>query len=256
MADDLTMYWRLAGRAFAPYMSTLPGGAGRIDAEGWISLTGEPIGSLNMAFVEDDSGAEGYLAGIADIVAEQGLPMIVLMAPALSARVAPVATALGLRASPGLPVMAMRPAGSGSEERGQGPYLVTRVIRNDERLGALRLQAETFGMPLASLERSFPAPFVNAPGFDLFLATRDGEPFSTVTTTTVDGVTGLWSMATPPARQRRGAGSAAFDAAIAYRQARGVERFYLGASPAGGPLYAKRGFLTIAETAVWEAGPA
>lgn len=256
MDSVLSLYWRLAGRVFAPYMASLPDGLGRIEAEGWISMTGEPIGSLNMAFVEDGPGAVLYLAGIADLVEATRLPMVILMSPALAARISSVAMSLGFRASSELPLMAAHRATRVAPRMETDRYRVTRVERDDERMSALRVQSETFRMPLASLERIYPTAFIRAPGFDLFLATRDGESFSTVVTTTISGVTGLWSMATPPARQRQGAGRAAFEAAIAYHESCGIDRFFLGASPAGEPLYAKSGFLTVATAAVWEAGPA
>ena len=58
-------------------------------------------------------------------------------------------------------------------------------------------------------------------------------------------------MATPPEHQRRGMGRALLTQVIADYRGRGVERFHLGATEAGRPLYASLSFEPIADLTAW-----
>jgi GNAT superfamily N-acetyltransferase len=58
-------------------------------------------------------------------------------------------------------------------------------------------------------------------------------------------------MATPPEHQRKGMGRALLSQVIADYRRRGVERFHLGATEAGRPLYESLGFQLVADLPVW-----
>ena len=58
-------------------------------------------------------------------------------------------------------------------------------------------------------------------------------------------------MATQPEHQRKGMGRALLAQVIADFRRRGVARFHLSATEAGGPLYASLGFETIADLSTW-----
>jgi predicted GNAT family acetyltransferase len=112
--------------------------------------------------------------------------------------------------------------------------------------------AAGFGMGPEATNRVWGEPILEAPGIEVFLASRDGQPFSTGVTTTHGGaVVGIWNMATPPARRRQGAARALLSEIIAYHVGRGARRFYLFATEAGEPLYRQVGFRTVAESTVW-----
>jgi GNAT superfamily N-acetyltransferase len=102
-----------------------------------------------------------------------------------------------------------------------------------------------------------PAVFMlpNAMAARFWLASRDGEPYSTVTTVQSDhAAVGIWSMATAPARQRQGAGRAVLESVLERHRADGTSCFYLIATPAGEPLYDAIGFTTIDDLCVYVAG--
>jgi YD repeat-containing protein len=88
-------------------------------------------------------------------------------------------------------------------------------------------------------------------GVETWIAWDDEGPRSAVTVTPAGNTAGITLMATPPGRQRKGMGRALLTQVIDDYRGRGVERFYLGATKAGLPLYASLGFQTIAELSGW-----
>ena len=255
MILDAATCWHLTGRAYVPYMAALPAGIGLLREGGWIALTGGPIASLNMAYIEDGPRAEEILGEFVESIAATGHPAIVLLPDALAARLAAQAGRLGLERTDPLPLMTAQFGVDLALGVNAGGFTVAQVEDEAGLEAVLALQAETFVMPLGALRCAMDATILESPVFDLFIATRDGSPFSTVTTATVGGVTSLWAMATPPAKQRQGAGRATLLAALAYHRARGVEHFFLGASTAGRPLYERCGFAPIGDTAMWVCDP-
>ena len=87
-----------------------------------------------------------------------------------------------------------------------------------------------------------------------FLASKDGEPYSAVTTTASGADVGIWSMATSPNHLRQGAGRAVLLAAIEHHRGLGATTFYLIATPSGKPLYDSLGFKTVDEFPMWVKG--
>ena len=77
---------------------------------------------------------------------------------------------------------------------------------------------------------------------------------SGVCTSTAGSMCGVWTMSTPPEKQRHGAGRAVLLAAMQEELNRGVDTFYLIATAAGKPLYDKLGFETVEELSIWLAG--
>ncbi|MDQ3855918.1 MAG: GNAT family N-acetyltransferase, partial [Chloroflexota bacterium] len=135
-----------------------------------------------------------------------------------------------------------------------GPYRIDRITEAADLEAVSRLLASAFELPRDSLDRALPPSMLDAPGLALFLAYLEDEPVSTVMTTTTGATVGIWSMATLPERQRQGAGRATLETVIAYHCERGGQRFFLGASPAGKPLYDRIGFRVLEETPLWVAG--
>ena len=245
--------WRLAGESLVPWFGGLPTGKGQLAPGGWLALSGEPVADLNLAYV-DGPAAEDQLRAFAEILRELRLPAIVLLARSVSDRLAPAAGQLGLQPVGGLPLM-VRGAEAASVERDDGGrYHVARVATPEDLGEVCRLAADAFGLPIDSVARVLDPGKLAAPDVDFFLTRREGQPVSTVLTTGSGEVIGIWNMGTPPEYQRQGAGRATLEAAMAYHRERGARLFYLGATPAGKPLYERAGFRTLEETPVWVAG--
>ena len=77
---------------------------------------------------------------------------------------------------------------------------------------------------------------------------------SAVCTSGARATVGIWTMSTPPDKQRQGAGRAVLLDAMHDQVKRGAETFYLIATAAGKPLYDKLGFATVDELSIWLVG--
>jgi N-acetylglutamate synthase-like GNAT family acetyltransferase len=182
------------------------------------------------------------------------LPALVLLAAAAADRLAPVARDLGLQPVGSLPLMVHEPQEPVADAETTGRYQVERVTTVEDLAVVHRLLADAFGLPLVSIARAFGSQMLAVTDLAVFLTRHAGQPVSTAMTTTSGNVVGIWSMATPPAHQRQGAGRATLAAVLADHQQHGADRFYLGATAAGKPLYESVGFRTIEETPIWVAG--
>ncbi len=246
--------WRLAGEAFVPWMADLPNGIGQRMPGGWLALSGEPVADFNLAYVDDSPAAPDHLRAVAGVIQGRQLPAIVLLASAVSDRLAPTATQLGLHLVGALPLM-VRPASAGlGHQDPDGRYHVELVTTPEALREVCVLASEAFELPLDSLVRVLDPHVLAAPDIDVFLARRDGQPVSTVLTTRTGDVVGIWNMGTPPRYQRQGAGRATLEAVMASHRERRARLFYLGATPAGKPLYDRVGFQTVEETPIWILG--
>lgn len=117
------------------------------------------------------------------------------------------------------------------------------------------LVASAFGMDRAWCVRTFASPsLLEAPAVEFFVARRGDQAMSAVTTSKTDTTVGIWSMATPPEKQRQGAGRAVLLAAMEFSWKRGAETFYLCATDAGKPLNDSLGFTTVDDLPIWVVG--
>ena len=97
---------------------------------------------------------------------------------------------------------------------------------------------------------------LDGPGLDIFVTRQGGRAISSLQTTRLGAIVGIWAMTTAPEHQRQGAGRALLNYVIAYHWGRGANCFFLGATAAGQPLYERIGFRTMAKAAIWVAGHA
>ena len=244
--------WQMAVEVLGPWFRLVPEGEVRATDQGWLALSGEPVADLNLGYVDRGPAAAAQLQDFAEAIRSRDVPALVLLSPAVANDLAPTARALGLQPAGSMPLMVFEPA-AGSIRPDPAGYRVEPATAAD--LPAIRqLVASAFSLPRTSVDQVLPPAVLDVPDLTLFLTLRAGEPVSTVAATCHGATIGLWNMATQPERQRQGAGRATLEAAIAYHRARGAQRFYLGATPAGKALYDRVGFQTLEETPIWMAG--
>jgi len=258
MDTTATELWRTIGASLAFAFRGAPGFEARLTPTGWLLFTGEPVADFNWILVDDGPDPDGQFRSFGEALAARGLPALVLLTESVADCLGPVAEELGLQPAGRVPLMVYRPSPGG--EAGDEPppavdHYRVEAVADAAALGeANRLAADAFGLPLDAIARVLAPPTLATPGVAFFLAREGAEAVSTVMTARVGPTVGVWNMATPPARQRRGAGRAMLEHVLAHHRARGAELFYLLATEAGKPLYGRVGFRTLAEPAVWVGG--
>ncbi len=252
MADTTASgLWSAARQAGVILGAHVDGGELRLRGRAVLFVSGGPAADFNLAMIDAGPEDEGLLVEFADRLDELGLPALFMLSAACAGRLGATARAKRLVEAGTAPLMSLTEQVA---EPPAGAYTVERVT-DLRQLGAVTdLTAAAFALDREWVSRTFCSPnFLHAPGISFFLASRNGEPHSSVCTTG-QGTVGIWSMATPPELQRRGAGKAALLGAIAHHLRQGAEAFYLIATPAGKPLYDAVGFRTVEEFPIWVSG--
>lgn len=240
---------RLMGHGLALFCQLVPNGEALWTPSGVAALSGSPEPGYNTAVLWADAGP-GDLARLIEFLASRGRFATYLMSPAALDRLAPVAPLYGLVAGGHMPIMTFCPAKAFGPAA--GPYRVERLTRwQDIRDEAAPMVIEAFDLPAAAAMAVLSDAATADLGLDVFVARRGPAAMSTVYTTRTGGHVGIWSMATPAAYRRRGAGRAVLEGAMAYHLARGVHSFHLGATVQGIPLYARVGFEATTALGVW-----
>jgi GNAT superfamily N-acetyltransferase len=111
--------------------------------------------------------------------------------------------------------------------------------------------ARTFDVTAQLAATAVPRPSTVVPGFKAWALTSGGELQSCVATVRVGDAVVVWSMATPPALQRRGFGGRLLSAVLARSAAEGCDSSLLYASPAGEALYRSLGYEIIEHWQAW-----
>ena len=135
-----------------------------------------------------------------------------------------------------------------------GDVVVTRARGADDARASAMVLSSAFDMPAAAVLRALPAAFLDSPGVDVYLAAVEGRCAGTVTLTYHGDTVGIWAMGVDPELQRRGVGARLLATAMRAATEVGARRYFLGATPAGRPLYERVGFATRVVTQVWASG--
>ncbi len=253
--DEVEELIRLCVRALIAQMGDVPGVELHMTRNCVLGLTGEPLADFNMLTLGADLDTEGFLTRSVARAKARGLPLLALMSPQLAQALAPVATRLGLTAVGTSPLMVLRaktPIGTPVQPR--RPTKITRAL-GPELVGiAGDLVAAAFDVPRDAVARCIDVVLTETAGVETYIAWGDEGPMSAVSVTPTGNTAGISLMATPPEHQRKGMGRALLTHVIDDYRSRGVERFYLGATKAGRPLYASLGFEVVAELSAWVLG--
>ncbi len=217
-----------------------------------LGISGGPTADFNMAFIDEAAGDEARFGEFIGHVERAGVAAVFMVSGACAPRLGPIARELGLVEAGSAPLMAL----DDPSPRPVDPGFAVHQVRDEKSLGVVAdLVAAAFSLDREWVGRTFCSKaLLEVPSLSFFLASTQGEPISAVTTTAGPNVVGIWSMATAPQHQRRGAGRAALLAAIDHHRRRGAKAFYLIATPAGKPLYDSVGFGTVDDCTLWIAG--
>jgi len=215
-----------------------------------VGLTGGPTADFNMALFGDDPEDAAVFDEFVSRAGSIGVPAIAMLSGAAS--IGSQARARGLVEAGTAPLMAR--SGPVPDAR-ESDFVCQRIGAVHEMPAFSELVASAFALDRAWVDRTFAsAALLDAPALGFYVAYRGDVPMSGVTTTGAGRLVGIWSMSTPPDKQRQGAGQAVLLAAMRDHVKRGAQTFYLVATPAGKPLYDRLGFETIDQLSIWLAG--
>ncbi len=248
MQPSISHLWRLSGEALAMTYRSAAGYEARLTTSASLVLSREPVAALNYAIIDDGPQAKDRLYEFAQAVRTRDIPVIFVFTAEAAPQLEPVSLELGLQRADPVPLMVYRPANA---PQCTNSFEMVRVKEENHVPPANLVAALGFGLDPDMVNRTFAPPYIHGPGVDLFLARQEGTAVSSVQTVRAGEIVGIWAMATVPHHQRKGAGTALLNHAMAYHCEQGAGLFYLVATPAGRPLYEKIGFRTVSEAAVW-----
>ncbi len=254
MSTDLTdaVLFRLTSEAFLTYLGHADSFEFTMQAGCASALSGTPVADLNYVVAGPGGGDGQRFADVCEPLVARALPFLAVVFPEAATHTEGPAARLGLEHVVDFPFMVRDDAPI--EPAGSEIVTVRRAVGPDGAEANVRVLSSAFSMPEEASRATFPPALLEAPNVDVFLAWLDGRVVGTVTMIRQGEATGVWSMGTDPAHQRSGIGRRLLSTAIAEARLQGAKRFYLGATPAGFPLYESLGFTTRTVTKVWASG--
>lgn len=212
-----------------------------------IAVSGAPASDLNMLFLIPGATDEECEQAL-DAVLHKGVDaLLVVDEGAQEAR--SWADARGLTCVGQLPLMERTAA----KLHPTSDFQVRRVGAS-EAGEANRLAAAAFSLDEAACNLAMAPGTFMTDEIDLWLADDEGVSLGCGVFIRNGDHVGIYTMATHPDQQKRGVGRAILETAMAHYQELGVERFTLGATEKGYPLYTKVGFEVVASPYVYVIG--
>jgi GNAT superfamily N-acetyltransferase len=252
MSTQAARLWASARRDLLTLFGYVENGEARLAPGALLGITGGPSADFNMAFMDTGADGEEVLADFVDRLTKAGVPAVFMVSSAAAERLGSIAKKKGLEEVGAAPLMVLTVGDAIPQKSG---YTVQRVVDEKALTDVADLTAAAFALDREWVGRTFcSAALLPARAISFFLASKDGEPYSAVTTTASGADVGIWSMATSPNHLRQGAGRAALLAAIEHHRSLGATTFYLIATPSGKPLYDSLGFKTVDEFPMWVKG--
>lgn len=219
----------------------------RMLPHGGIALSGAPAADLNMVFLtqgaSEDEREQAFGAAQA-----RGVDTILIIEEGAE-ELRRWATDKGLTEVGQMPLMERR-----ASEVEPPPGLKVRIAAPDEIAIGNRLAASAFGLDEDACNIALTQGALETEGNDLWLAEDESGPVGCGMFVHSGDHVGIYTMSTPPEQQRRGIGRAILETAMSHYQSQGVQRFTLGATEKGYPLYERVGFEVITRPHIYVVG--
>ncbi len=252
MAATAAGLWTNARRDLAMFFSYIDGAETVLRGSAFVGLTGGPSADFNMALFGEDPDDLAIFHDFVTRVNATRLPALAMVSGAAGRLLAPAAEAKGLIEAGTAPLMSRAGA---LEDTPASEFVTKRATEAREMSIFGELAASAFALDKAWLDRTYAdAALLDAPALGFYITYRRDVPMSAVCTSGAGSTVGIWTMSTPPEKQRQGAGRAVLVAAMQDHLKRGADTFYLIATAAGKPLYDSLGFKTVDELSIWLVG--
>lgn len=248
-----TVAFRLIREALFTFYSCSERFMARAEPGAAMALSGEPLADLNYLVVDAATrrSAEAFRQYVTHCDT-QNIPFAAMLEPEAAVELKPLCEELSLLHATEWPVMVC-PADVGLSSRLKD-VTVRPIAGKADHIAMSEVLESAFHMPAESVRRAMPLELAESPSIDIFLAERGPAVQSTVTVTWHGRVAGIWAMGTLGWAQGEGVGKALLVRVMQECRSRGIETFYLGATPAGYPLYERIGYRTLLTSQVWVRG--
>ncbi|MFN3727685.1 MAG: GNAT family N-acetyltransferase [Allosphingosinicella sp.] len=219
----------------------------RMLPHGAIALSGAPAADLNMVFLTRGASAEECEQALDAVASKEVDTVLIIEEGAEDLRAWAAAKALTEVGQ--MPMM---------EREADDVRPITKLnvhIATPEEVGiGSRLAASAFALDKAACDIALAPGAFEIEGNDLWLAEDESGPVGCGIFVHSGDHVGIYTMSTPPEQQRRGIGRAILETAMAHYQDHGAERFTLGATEKGFPLYELVGFEVVTRPHVYVIG--
>lgn len=228
----------------------LPGGWSRSEGGATGICTGAPLPTLNGVWQQLAQPDEEAVDGLLDAVAATGVPYCLQVRPGVAGRLEKVATARGMTAADGVPLMAL----AGPDRLEPAPAadgLVIEELPAERAEVHARLVAEAFGAPVEVFVALFCPALLRLAGVRCYVGLSEGEPVTTCLTSTLGGAAAVFNVGTRAAWRGRGYGSAITSHAVTESFGGGAQWAWLQSSAAGLGVYSRLGFSPVEVWPTW-----
>jgi GNAT superfamily N-acetyltransferase len=200
-----------------------------------------PIRDLNGVWADGDAAADD-LAARRTQASELGTPFTVMTRAGKTPAVEHAARKLGLTNEIRIPGMTVTPRELNDPA---GELEVLRVETADGLAQALAVGSSGFGIPPDLVASVYSLEVAQLDGLETYLGRVDGRDVSTAAGFTIDGTTGIFSVATPEEHRGRGYGAAITAQAVRDGFDAGADLAGLQSSPMGESVYKRLGFREV-----------
>lgn len=209
---------------------------------GWrVLAAGLPAALLNIVTVGDSSANAADLGAAVQMMVDANVPYSVALRQDTDDHLEPAALDLGLTPLDRSPVMI------GSDiHLTPWPAELSKVVGPSAVAQHAALVAAAFGLPEDLVERMTPEALAADPDVDVVVGVSGGEAVMTAIGVTIDGVTGVYNVATLDSHRGRGYGAASTSAVVKAGFDRGATATSLQSSDMGLSVYEAMGYRTVA----------
>ena len=199
-----------------------------------------PVALLNIVTVGDDSAQATDLVAAVQMMVDANLPYTVVLRQGADDHLEPAVRDLGLTPTDRSPVMI------GSDIRLKSwPTQLLMVDGPSAVAHHASVVAQAFELPEDLVASLTPEALADDPDVDVVVGVSGGEAVTTAIGVTVDGVTGVYNVATLDGYRGRGYGAASTSAVIKAGFDRGATATSLQSSTLGFSVYEALGYRTV-----------
>lgn len=252
---DATHVWEALSASLAELVAAAPGSETTPYAGATAVVTSEDDATANRLYVYRSHAVDEPLRSFVEQLRSRGLHGMVIAGRETGPAVGSLGRELGLRPAEPLPLLVARSCElEPLQPRGRPP--VVEPAQSPSALAEMRVLMQlVLEAPADELARLYPDSVLELPGVRAFIARRDGQPVSCVTTISRQGFTAIFNVGTRPDRRGRGEASALLAAVLSRLRDDGGELFALNAAPGAGGLYERLGFTPWDDGIVWQVDP-